>query len=303
MRQMKGRSLKSTLTVWFGTCLILLAIILTAAAVLTQRAQAIQAAENEILATARSQASQIDAEIEVALDTARALANAFSVNLARSSQGERLSREQVHLMLFQTLQKNPNFLGVYTAWEPNAFDGKDQQYANQDCHDASGRFIPYWVRSGNQIVCEALMDYETEGVGDYYLIPKRTQKETILNPYLYPIEGVDVLLTSVIVPIVKDGNFYGMAGVDFRVDYLQSLIQQSLQGRENLALILLSMGRSWAIRCIRNGLGNLMVNFRQITTSMRRAMYWRGLRRLSKKMLNILLMLPFVSALLLLHGQ
>jgi len=240
MMEMKSRSLKSTLTVWFGTCLILIAIILTAAAVLTQRAQAIQAAKNEILATARSQASLIDAEIEVALDTARALANALSVNMELSSQWERLSREQVNQMLYQTLQKNPNFLGVYTAWEPNAFDGKDQQYASQDCHDTSGRFVPHWVRSGDQIVCEALMDYETEGVGDYYLIPKRTQKETILDPYLYPIEGVDVLLTSVIVPIVKDGKFYGMAGVDFRVDYLQSLIQQSLKDRENLALILLS---------------------------------------------------------------
>lgn len=240
MMELKGRSLKSSLTVWFGTCLILLAIILTAVAVLTQRAQAIQAANNEILATARSQASLIDAEIEVALDTARALANAFSVNLEGSSLGDRLNREQVNQILHQTLQKNPNFLGVYTAWEPNAFDGQDQQYASRDCHDASGRFIPYWVRSDDQIVCEALMDYETEGVGDYYLIPKRTQKETILDPYLYPIEGVNVLLTSLIVPIVKDGKFYGMAGVDFRVDYLQSLLQQSLNDRQNMALILLS---------------------------------------------------------------
>lgn len=238
--ELKSRSLKSTLTVWFGACLILLAIILTAVAVLTQRAEAIQAAKKEILATARSQASLIDAEIEVALDTARALANAFSVNLERSSQEEILNREQVNQILFQTLQKNPGFLGVYTAWEPDAFDGQDQQYANRDCHDASGRFIPYWVRSGNQIVCEALMDYETEGMGDYYLVPKRTQQETILDPYVYPIEGVDVLLTSVVVPIVKDGKFYGMAGVDFRVDYLQALIQESLKDQENLALLLLS---------------------------------------------------------------
>ncbi|RCK72354.1 MAG: Methyl-accepting chemotaxis protein I (serine chemoreceptor protein) [Anaerolineae bacterium] len=240
MMESKVGSLRSTLTVWFGTCLVSLAIILTIVAVISQRNQAIQASKNEILATARSQASLIDAEIEVALDTARALANALSVVLEKTSQDSKLSREQVNQMLYQTLQKNPNFLGVYTAWEPNAFDGKDQQYANQDCHDSSGRFVPYWVRSGDRIICEALMDYETEGIGDYYLIPKRTQQETILDPYLYPIEGVDVLLTSVIVPIVKEGKFYGMAGVDFRVDTLQSMLEQSLTGRQNLAIILLS---------------------------------------------------------------
>lgn len=242
MRLFGNTSLRTTLTLWFGVCLLLLAIVLTTAAILTQRNQAIQSAQNEVLATAKSQASRIDAEIEVALDTARTLANAFSSVLEISTQGERLSREQANQILYQTLAKNPNFLGVYTAWEPNAFDGKDLQYANQDCHDGTGRFIPYWVRSGDQIICEALMDYETEGIGDYYLIPKRTLQETILDPYIYPIEGVDVLLTSVVVPIVKDGKFYGMAGVDFRVDYLQSLTEQAVQGNDALSMILLSNG-------------------------------------------------------------
>ncbi|MCX8063077.1 MAG: methyl-accepting chemotaxis protein, partial [Anaerolineales bacterium] len=106
--------------------------------------------------------------------------------------------------------------------------------------DNTGRFIPYWVRSGDRIICEALLDYETEGIGDYYLIPKRTLQETILDPYIYPIEGEEVLLTSVVVPIVKDGKFYGIAGVDFRVDYLQTLTEQSDRENEALSMIVLS---------------------------------------------------------------
>ena len=240
MNSFAKTSLRSILTLWFGACLVFLAIILTAAAVLAQRNQAIQAAEDEVLAVAKSHASTIDAEVEVALDTARALANAFSSVLEMPNQEAVLSRQQVNLMLYQTLLKNPNFLGVYTAWEPNAFDGKDRDYINKDCHDATGRFIPYWVRSGDRIVCEALMDYETEGIGDYYLIPKRTLQETIIDPYLYPIEGVDVLLTSLIVPIVKEGRFYGIAGVDLRVDYLQTLTEQSASGEDNLSMIVIS---------------------------------------------------------------
>ncbi len=237
MNTSRRSSLKTTLILWFGACLILLAVILSSSAVLTQRSQAIQFAQSEVLALAKGYAGTVDAEIEVALDTARTLGNAFSSVLDGSRQGERLTRQQVNAILYQTLAKSPSFLGVYTAWEPNAFDGQDGQYANRDCHDASGRFIPYWVRSGDRIICEALMDYETEGIGDYYLVPKRTLQETVIDPYLYPIEGVDVLLTSVIVPIVKDGKFYGIAGVDFRVDTLQALTESAAEGGTTLIVL------------------------------------------------------------------
>ncbi|MCX8062674.1 MAG: cache domain-containing protein, partial [Anaerolineales bacterium] len=151
MRSSSNTSLRTTLILWFGVCLILLAIVLTAAAVLTQRNQTTKSAQNEVLAIAKSQASRIDAEIEVALDTARTLANAFASVLESSTQGEPLSREQVNQILYQTLAKNPNFLGVYTAWEPNAFDGLDNQFRNTPGHDGSGRFVPYIVRSGANI--------------------------------------------------------------------------------------------------------------------------------------------------------
>ncbi|MCX6067503.1 MAG: hypothetical protein NT121_17395, partial [Chloroflexi bacterium] len=38
-----------------------------------------------------------------------------------------------------------------------------------------------------------------------------------------PIDGKDVLLTSLVVPIVVDGKFYGISGVDLTLDFLQKL--------------------------------------------------------------------------------
>ncbi len=86
---------------------------------------------------------------------------------------------------------------------------------------------------------DALLDYETEGIGEYYLCPKQTKQECILDPYLYPIDGVDVLLTSFTIPIVVDGQFQGMAGVDFGVDFLQNMTDgiQSGDGHDELVLI------------------------------------------------------------------
>ena len=44
-------------------------------------------------------------------------------------------------------------------------------------------------------------DYTVEGAGDYYLIPKRTNQETVTEPYFYKINGQDVLMASFVVPV------------------------------------------------------------------------------------------------------
>jgi methyl-accepting chemotaxis protein len=67
----------------------------------------------------------------------------------------------------------------------------------------------------------ALVDYNTEGAGDYYLVAKKTGKETVLEPYLYEIGGKKVLLTTFSVPVHNAaGAIVGVAGVDISLDAL-----------------------------------------------------------------------------------
>lgn len=230
------RSIQQKIALWTGLCLVITAVILVVYAVVSLRSVTIQAAKDQVAAQASSQAGAIDSEIEVALDTARAVAQAFT---AIKTEGMALSREQANAMLKQVMVDNPQFLGISTAWEPDAFDGKDAEYVDAEGHDQTGRFIPYWVRSGDTLLLTPLVDYEVEGIGDWYLIPKRTQREAIIDPYLYPIDGKDVLLTSLMVPIVVDGQFYGTVGVDFRLDFLQELADAAniFDGAGKLALI------------------------------------------------------------------
>ena len=70
-------------------------------------------------------------------------------NGKRSKQSRKTYTSTGKCILFETLKNNPDILGVYTLWEPNAFDGLDSQYANTDGNDATGRFIPYWVHGGD----------------------------------------------------------------------------------------------------------------------------------------------------------
>ena len=100
----------------------------------------------------------------------------------------------------------------------------DGVYADSDAHDSTGRFIPYWCKDADgNIACEALAAYETEGDGDYYQLPKKTRQECIIDPYVYPVQGEDTLITSLVVPIIANDTFYGIAGIDLRLDFLQNL--------------------------------------------------------------------------------
>ena len=214
------KSVQMKIALWGGLSLLLIACALIAYTIITLRSEMMQTGEAEARSAAEAQAWLMDAQIEEAFNTARTLAETLS---AIKTQGIQLERAEVNAMLKQVLVDNPNFLGVYTLWEPNAFDGKDAQYANTEGHDETGRFIPYWVHSDGQIIQEPLLDYEVDGIGDYYLIPKRTEQESILDPYVYPIEGQDVLMTSLVVPIIVDGKFYGITGVDLPLTFLQEL--------------------------------------------------------------------------------
>ncbi|MFM6930477.1 MAG: methyl-accepting chemotaxis protein [Bdellovibrio sp.] len=175
------------------------------------------AAIEKTVATAESYASQMRSEIEQGLNTSRVLAQQLE---AYKKMGH-VPREPVQESFREILKKNKSLIGVWTGWEPNAWDGKDAQYAGQKANDQSGRFVPYANWEGGQASLTPLIGYDKAGDGDYYLIPKSRGKETMVEPYLYPIDGVNVLMTSAVVPIVIENKFVGVAGVDIPLKSIQ----------------------------------------------------------------------------------
>ena len=161
------------------------------------------------------------ANLEVGMDAARTMAQVFEA-LKRSGNPD---RDVMDAILKQVLEKNSGFLGTWSCWEPNALDGKDSEYINMPGSDATGRYIPYWNRGSGRITVEPLLDYNTPGAGDYYLLALKSGTDQILEPYLYPIGGKEVMLTSIVVPIKVGGKVLGVAGVDIALDALTELLR------------------------------------------------------------------------------
>jgi methyl-accepting chemotaxis protein len=126
--------------------------------------------------------------------------------------------------------ENPTFFGLSTEWEANAFDGLDEAYAGRANVAEDGHFSPYLYREGDKILTTFLPRLaEDDPAYAYYTVPKTTLQEVVLDPYIYPLNGEDVLMTSLMVPIIYEGKFYGTVGVDFTLDFLQQKADQILE--------------------------------------------------------------------------
>ena len=133
-------------------------------------------------------------------------------------------RELFDAMLKALLEQEDAFVGVWTGWEPNAYDDNDSDFVNAPGHDATGRYVPYWYRDGGKIDVTALVDYDTPGAGDYYLQPLQTQSEVLFDPFLYPVGDVDVLMTTFAIPTFEKGKAVGVVGVDVDLKIFQDMI-------------------------------------------------------------------------------
>ncbi|AUX92854.1 methyl-accepting chemotaxis protein [Mixta gaviniae] len=236
-RKMRTR----TLMLISGMLTISLGFMLTIGLLSSQsRQQQRQLAQDYLQQIAQANAQQVQNRFDGALHAARALATgAWSLHEAGLSERRALDR-----LLVDTLNAHGDFLSMSLAFEPNAFDGKDATFAGQPDQDPAGRYVRYVAREAGRPALHNLTDYEKAGSGDYYLLPRQRMKEVILEPYLYPYNGVDVMLTSIAAPIVVDGQFKGSVTTDFSLATLQKAISaiKPWQGK-GYALLLSNDGK------------------------------------------------------------
>jgi methyl-accepting chemotaxis protein len=172
---------------------------------------------------AQNAGQQYSQMVENKLVNAQATLQVFMEVLQETRANNTMTREDVVLMMKNMVEKRPEVLGIATVWEPNAFDNNDKENILKTAYDdKTGRFIPFVVRSEGKIIVEAERDFETPGLGDYYLVPKNNKKNVFLEPVIYQVAGKDVMMMFIVQPILDtDGTFLGIVGIDLALEDLQ----------------------------------------------------------------------------------
>ncbi|MQY78443.1 MAG: HAMP domain-containing protein [Bacteroidetes bacterium] len=156
--------------------------------------------------------------------------------LAQSFQGyEKIPPEQrkeiYSDMIRNILVENPEYIAVFEQWEISAIDPAYKK--------PYGRIRSTFYREGKKIIQKIdTLDLEGDNlVGIYYRV-KSTHKEYITRPYYYSYEldqalpqdipDIEnaVLEATIIIPILKNGKFVGMTGMDVPLENFQDIVEE-----------------------------------------------------------------------------
>ncbi|MDR0558192.1 MAG: methyl-accepting chemotaxis protein [Treponema sp.] len=150
-------------------------------------------------------------------------------------------REYFNNILKNIVLTNDDIIASWCGWEPNALDGLDAEYANTPGSNGTGRYIPYWESSGSGDAKLFPLEEDAE-LGDYYQIPLRTGREAVLEPYIYNVNGTDMFVTSLVVPIKKNGQVIGVVGYDIALSKIQEIVSVIKPFGDGLAMFYSNSG-------------------------------------------------------------
>jgi len=166
---------------------------------------------------------------KISLEIERRNGNAvLAAKLLALSQEEGLfgQREASSGFARRVLKEFPQFNGVYFGYDANA-DGQDSVYTGSphsgSSSDDHGRFLPYWYRDGSSMAAAPLLDMETSLYydGTRRLMQKQGRATAMVTePYVY--EGR--MLVEQVYPIVREGRFVGIGGVDLALLDIQGIL-------------------------------------------------------------------------------
>ncbi|ATL93714.1 chemotaxis protein [Aeromonas sp. CU5] len=184
-----------------------------------------------------------------AIQIASLMQNSYQIPLTVTAQIEagmakpelRLSRPQVESLLGSSLQQASGISSIYAQFEPDGYDGEDANWLGGASHSVAGKgsLEVYFTKDQGGAVAQQAVDaaaseakFDTSlnefGIrnSEWYLCGRDTRQPCLMEPYLYEISpGNKMLMTSLTVPVLRDGKFVGLAGVDMNLPIFQQLAE------------------------------------------------------------------------------
>lgn len=227
------KSVKSKISLGVGACVLLTALVIIWFAVVTLRATSGREAADGSLDIARGMVSELETRVNRELQIAQTLAQTLAAAKGKEV-GLDLDRNRVKEILRLILEDNPQITGIFTCWEPDAFDGQDERNRGVAFNDASGRFAPYLTRSvGGQVEAQSLLSMAGRSLegkpGPWYAEPKRTRKSHISDPFISPVGDGKRQLVSLTAPIFTQGGFAGVVGIELDTEFVQRAVDGLLK--------------------------------------------------------------------------
>lgn len=176
-------------------------------------------AENYIVENIRERARYIETDINADIEAARTLGTAFSVmkEMPTASRIQTLNK-----MLEKFAEQNPKYEATWVSWELGEVDSTYKK--------SYGRIRYTYARgeSRNITLLQDILETEKERTSGTYYNSKITKKPIFDEPYphVYREQTDTFLMTSVCEPILYDGKFLGITGMDMVLSHYEELVNK-----------------------------------------------------------------------------
>ncbi|MGY3323903.1 methyl-accepting chemotaxis protein [Pseudomonas sp. TE3911] len=149
-------------------------------------------------------------------------------------------REELTQSLKTTFDHNPQILGLWVIYEPNALEGKDSEFINDAARASNekGRFTSGWNRGAGQSINIVIPEDDLQktelsisGVpyNSWYTCPRDTRHTCLMAPFIDTQAGMAQLMTTLSMPLIADGKVIGVIGVDLALGALQATASDAQQ--------------------------------------------------------------------------
>lgn len=183
-----------------------------------------QSAENAGREQVANVTLAIATEVSKTVAEAQLAARASADALEGLAQAGVTDRGAYGAVMQQLVSQNKQFVGGGAILEPDV-GGLDADNKGTGFNDANGRFIPYFYHKDGGVAFDPLIFGGDSGSEEWYDKPKQLKRDTVTEPYLYPVNGVDVLMATASSPILdKSGKAIGGTTIDVSLADLQKQI-------------------------------------------------------------------------------
>jgi methyl-accepting chemotaxis protein len=199
--------------------------------IINLKSSSLEDAKRLVEESIKTGAKEIEAELNLHMGVARSLAYTMSDfgNIPFENRSQFYNP-----ILSKTLDANPNYIGTYFTMELSAYD---PEWGN-----APGRESKIFYKDKGTIHYNEVK-HDVGGVKKrtgYHKV-KDTMKEAIWEPYwcdTYSTEAGRVLETTLGVPIIIEGQFMGLAGIDIELSVFKELIAKIQPFKDGYAFLL-----------------------------------------------------------------
>jgi methyl-accepting chemotaxis protein len=144
-------------------------------------------------------------------------------------------RQRFNQFMEATLSADPNLVGIFAVFKPNALDGLDSQYRGAVGCTAEGIYAPWYTRKSGQI---ELLTYDNVSGAEDVISGPNAREQTVTNPESMMIAGQPTYIFRMAVPITdKTNQVIGLVGVNIRIDAVEGVVEQTLKENQDISVM------------------------------------------------------------------